>query len=87
MGAALWRGALADTAITALPAHLPPGERGCRYQITVFDRPRTPWRTTPAEAMADAISLELASWDESRKEHFLAVPVSMKVWKLVNERR
>lgn len=87
MGSALWRSALADAEITALPVHLPSGERGCRYQITVFDKPRTPWRMTPAEAMADAISLELASWDESRKEHYLAVPVGMKVWKLVDDRR
>lgn len=28
--------------------------------------------------MGDAISLKLASWDEERGEHFLAVPVSME---------
>jgi len=29
--------------------------------------------------MADAIALELASWDESRREWFLAVPVRLDV--------
>jgi hypothetical protein len=30
------------------------------------------------EAMADAIQMELASWDASRREWFLAVPVALQ---------
>lgn len=47
------------------------------YRITVFGEPRAPWRRTPHESMADAIRLNLASWDDQRREHFLAVPVEM----------
>jgi len=50
-----------------------------RFRISVFGRPRSPWRDSQAEAMADAIALELASWDESRREWFLAVPVRLDV--------
>lgn len=28
--------------------------------------------------MADAVRLQLAAWDDERREHFLAVPVSME---------
>jgi hypothetical protein len=49
-----------------------------RYRITVFDQPRAPWRQSVEEAMADAIALELASWDASRREWFLAVPVALQ---------
>ena len=50
-----------------------------RYRIVTFGRPRAPWRATREEAMQDAIDLELASYDRSRREHFLAVPVDMEV--------
>lgn len=50
-----------------------------RYRIAVFGRPRSPWRTSIDEAIADAIELELASWDASEGEWFLAVPVEMEV--------
>lgn len=49
-----------------------------RFRITVFGEPRAPWRDSWAEAMEDAIRLELASWDASKREHFLAVPVGME---------
>jgi hypothetical protein len=49
-----------------------------RFRITVFGRPRSPWRDSDEEAMADAVALELASWDASRREWFLAVPVSLQ---------
>ena len=49
-----------------------------RFRITVFDEPRTPWRDTREEAIADAIREGLASWDDERREHFLAVPVSIE---------
>ncbi len=48
-----------------------------RYRIAVFGRPRSPWRSSIDEAMADAIKLKLASWDESEREWFLAVPVEL----------
>jgi len=48
-----------------------------RYQIAVFGQPRSPWRSSIDEAMADAIALDLASWDESEREWFLAVPVDL----------
>lgn len=44
----------------------------------VFGEPRSEWRRSRHEAMMDAIRLELASWDGERREHFLAVPVSME---------
>lgn len=49
-----------------------------RFRITVFDEPRAPWRETREEAMADAVALDLASWDDERREHFLAVPVDIQ---------
>jgi hypothetical protein len=81
MGAALWRRVRAEEfeATRPLPA---PGIR-FRYCITVFGELRGPWRDTAAQAIDDAITLELASWDESQKQHFLAVPVGLKVEKVV----
>jgi len=52
------------------------------YRIRVFGKPRAPWRATSDEAMQDAIALELASWDGSEREWFLAVPVEMKARKV-----
>lgn len=49
-----------------------------RYRVTVFGQPRGPWRESYADAMGDAIDMELASYDRSRREHFLAVPVSIE---------
>lgn len=78
MGAALWRGVAATIAPTPeQPACAK--SPGCRYRIEVFGQPRAPWRASPAEAMADAVRLDLTSWDESRQEHYLAVPVDMRV--------
>lgn len=48
-----------------------------RYRIAVFGQPRSPWRSSIDEAMADAISLGLASYDHSEREWFLAVPVDL----------
>lgn len=48
-----------------------------RYRIAVFREPRSSWRATADEAMADAIALGLASWDESEQEWYLAVPVEL----------
>ena len=47
------------------------------FRITVFGEPRGPWRSSRAAAMRDAIAAELASWNEERREHYLAVPVAM----------
>lgn len=49
-----------------------------RYRVAVFGRPRGPWRGSIEEAKADAIALELASWDASKREWFLAVPVEVQ---------
>lgn len=51
---------------------------GDRFRITTFGQPRTPWRGSMESAMADAIQMELASWDASRREWFLAVPVGLQ---------
>jgi len=49
-----------------------------QFRLCVFDDPRAPWRESAAEAKQDAIRLGLASWDESEREHFLAVPVRIE---------
>ena len=48
------------------------------YRVTVFREPRAPWRDSFAEAKWDAIQQELASWDDTAKEHFIAVPVAIE---------
>ncbi|PZQ50216.1 MAG: hypothetical protein DI555_23265 [Novosphingobium pentaromativorans] len=50
-----------------------------RFRISTFGRPRTPWRDSIQDATDDAIELGLASWDESRREWYLAVPVALQV--------
>ncbi|TZG28064.1 hypothetical protein [Sphingomonas montanisoli] len=47
------------------------------YRIVTFRRPRTPWRPSRDEALEDAKRLGLASYDPSRREHYLAVPVAI----------
>lgn len=79
MGVALWRQSSPDADRRAVPDYVPPPQPGCLYRIETFGEPRSTWRTSPAEAMADAIALDLASWDEVRQQHFLAVPVDMRV--------
>ena len=49
-----------------------------QFRIATLGEPRAPWRDSYAEAMADAKALELASYDRSRREWFLAVPVEMQ---------
>ena len=49
-----------------------------RYRVTVFDDPRGPWRDSFDEAKDDAIAGGLASYDQSRREYFLAVPVAIE---------
>jgi hypothetical protein len=49
-----------------------------RYRLTVFDEPRGEWRDTFNQAKRDAIRAGLASYDESRREYFLAVPVAIE---------
>ncbi|MBX9816061.1 MAG: hypothetical protein K2X76_15290 [Sphingomonas sp.] len=52
-----------------------PGEE---FRVMVFDEPRGPWRASRHEAMRDAIRAGLASWDQERREHYLAVPVEIR---------
>lgn len=61
--------------------------KSARYRIAVFGQPRSPWRPSIDEAMADAIELDLASWDESEREWFLAVPVDLVTGKAEEVRR
>lgn len=79
MGAALWRRVRADE-LDENP--LPSAGIRFRHCITVFGEQRGPWRDSVAQALDDAIELELASWDESQKQHFLAVPVGLKTEKV-----
>jgi hypothetical protein len=60
------------------PVRAAPPLRPEQYRVAVFGRPRAPWRATTQEAKLDAIKLGLASWDDSRREHFLAVPVDIE---------
>lgn len=55
-----------------------PPERVTLYRLTVLHRPRGPWRATYARAMADAVAKDLASWDATKREHYLAVPVAIE---------
>ena len=48
------------------------------YRVTVFGRPRGPWRKTHREAMQDAIDKDLAAIDRSKTEYFLAVPTDIE---------
>ena len=50
-----------------------------RYRVTVFGEPRSEWRETFDEAKDDAIAAGLASYDRSRREYFIAVPVAIEV--------
>ena len=81
MGAALWRRAADEAEPAAHLDYLPASTPGCLYRIEVFGEGRAPWRRSVADAMADAIRLELASWDASLRQHYLAVPVDMRVLK------
>lgn len=49
-----------------------------RYRVCVFDDPKGEWRDTFQHAKDDAIRLGLASYDESRREYYLAVPVRIE---------
>lgn len=49
-----------------------------RYRIAVFGKPRGEWHDRVGAAMSDAIKLGLASYDEERGEHYLAVPVEIE---------
>ena len=82
MGVALWHRVRVEDLEDSRP--LPsPGVR-FRHCITVFGEQRAPWRNSVAHAVEDAIALELASWDESQKQHFLAVPVAIKTEKVTD---
>lgn len=48
------------------------------FRLTAFDEPRGPWVESYDQAMAYAVKHGLASWDASKREHYLAVPVSME---------
>lgn len=81
MGAALWQRMREEEPAAGRP--LPTAGIRFRHCITVFGEQRGPWRDSVAHALDDAIALELASWDESQKQYFLAVPVGLKTEKVV----
>lgn len=71
-----WRDARGRFArLPSPPAYAPPP---MRYRLTLFGRPRGPWRDSVAEVKAEAIAQGLASWDASRREHYLAVPIGIE---------
>lgn len=49
-----------------------------RWRLTLFDRPHGRWHDDRGAAMAEAIARGLASWDASRREHYLAVPAGLQ---------
>lgn len=71
-----WRDARGRFARLPRPAAAAPPPR--RYRLTVFGEPRGEWHSSSAALMAEAIALGLASWDAARREHYLAVPVSVQ---------
>lgn len=48
------------------------------FRLKVFDEPRGPWLESREQVMAYAVKHDLASWDQSKREHYLAVPVGME---------
>ena len=53
-----------------------------RYRVIVFDQPQGEWRDTFDQAKDDAIAAGLASYDESAREYYLAVPVAIQTERL-----
>jgi len=49
-----------------------------QFRVAVFDEPRGEWRDSSGEARWDAINLGLASWDDEKREYYLAVPVTLQ---------
>lgn len=49
-----------------------------QFRVVSAGQPRGIWRNTYEEAMTDAVDLHLASWDQSKRTYFLAVPVSIE---------
>ncbi len=49
------------------------------WRLKVFEEPRGPWLESQDQMMDFAVRQGLASWDESKREHYLAVPVGMIV--------
>jgi hypothetical protein len=66
-----------------MPRTDPPGTL---YRVTVFDRPRGPWRDSHDVALQDAIDMGLAAYDPSQREHYCAVPTDIEV-KFLQHRR
>jgi hypothetical protein len=49
-----------------------------KYRVCVFNEPRGVWRNSFQAAKGDAIRADLASYDETQREYFLAVPVRIE---------
>ena len=50
-----------------------------QFRIATFGEPRSEWRDSREAALNDAIRLNLATWDRSKRQWFLAVPVELQV--------
>ena len=80
MGVALWKRGEDDRPATPTGLdYLPPAIPGCFYRIEVAGEARSPWRPSPAEAMADAIGLDLANWGGGGGGGWGGVPVDMRI--------
>lgn len=55
----------------------PPKPR-TEHAVFTFGNRRSDWLPSQAAAMDEAIRLGLASYDASRREHYLAVPTSIR---------
>ena len=49
-----------------------------RFRVRTLTGPRSDWLDTYQAAHDEAVRLGLASFDQSRREHYLAVPVSIE---------
>jgi hypothetical protein len=54
-----------------------------RFRLTVLGKPRGPWRATQAEALADAIALDLAAWNPDTRKYYLAEPCDYEMEMLI----
>ena len=75
-GAGRWRDARGRFA--TLPSPCPPAPPRTSYRLTLFGRPHGPWHDSADAAMTEAVARGLASWDESRREQYVSVPVGLE---------
>lgn len=47
------------------------------WRLTVFGDPRSGWLESRDQVLDFAVRAGLANWDESKREHYLAVPLAI----------